>query len=441
MRLAMPIAAAQIGMMAMSLVDIALVGRLSGDALAGVGLGNSYGFLLMHYGLGVLMALDPVVAQALGARDRDAVSRGVQRGLVLALLMTIPVAILWFRVDVGLSLLEQPEKLVPIATDYVRAMIPGLPAFYLFFSLRLVLQAMHRTRPIVITIVLANIANAALDLVLIHGWLGFPALGTVGCGIATSICRWLMFAGVLALGWPVLLEHLRCGWRRTLAPRPLWTMFKLGTPIGAQNVMEAGAFASVAFFMGWIGAGEIGGHQITLQYAAFAFMVPVGISSAAAVRVGRAVGKADRDAVRLAASVALAAGAGVMLVSAVLFVALPAPLARIFTDDAKLIDVAVTLLPLAGLFQVFDGTQVVASGVLRGIGDVRFPMFIQAGGFWLVGIPTGLALTFGRGAGPAGLWWGLVVGLAVVSVVFLWRIRVRLRGEIGRVVIDRPEST
>jgi MATE family multidrug resistance protein len=197
-----------------------------------------------------------------------------------------------------------------------------------------------------------------------------------------------------------------------------------------------GAFIVVALFMGWIGTVEMGAHQVAINLASLTFMVPLGISSAAAVLVGRAVGRADPVSARRSAGAALMLGGGVMCVSALIFLTVPGLLARLYTTDASVIAVASLLIPIAGVFQVFDGLQVVSIGVLRGVGDTRTPMIVAAIGYWLIGVPVSAWLGLRTGMGAAGLWWGLVVGLAVVAVTLLVRVAIRVRRDLDRLHID-----
>jgi MATE family multidrug resistance protein len=231
-------------------------------------------------------------------------------------------------------------------------------------------------------------------------------------------------------------RHLHPFLPETLALRPLARMALLGGPIGVQWQLEYGVFAVVALMMGWLGTAAMAGHQIAINLASLTFMVPLGVSAAAAVLVGQAVGRGDAGEARGAARAALWCGVGFMAVSAVVLLAIPEALARMYTRDAGVLAVAGVLIPIAGVFQVFDGTQVVGSGILRGIGDTRAPMVVNLLGFWLIGLPVSLWLGFRTPLGPAGLWWGLVAGLAAVAVFLLLRIRTRMRRELARVVID-----
>jgi len=435
--LALPVVVVQVGWMAMGVVDTMMVGHLSATALASVALGNLYYFGVTIFGMGVLMALDPIVAQAVGAGDGVGVSRGVQRGLVLSLLLTVLSVLLLLPASTVLMMLRQPPEVLPDAAGYVDATIAGVFPLFAFTVLRQSLQAMSRVAPIVVAVIAANLANGALNWVFIYGHLGSPAMGAVGAGVATSISRWLLAFLLLGFAWRDLRPVLR-PWRRdAFAIGPLGRMLAIGLPIGAQFVLEASAFNVIGLMMGWLGTAAMGGHQVAINLASLTFMVPLGVSSAAAVLVGQAVGRGDAPAARRLATAALACGVGFMSLTAIAFLTAHGPLARVYSADPQVLAVAAALIPVAGVFQIFDGTQVVAIGVLRGAGDTRTPMVVAMLGYWLLGMPTSLYLGFRAGAGAAGLWWGLVVGLAVVAIVLLTRVRLRLGGELRRVVVDR----
>jgi MATE family multidrug resistance protein len=438
LRLAIPVVIIQVGMMAMGVVDTVMVGHISAQALAAVALGNLYFFTLAVFALGTLMVLDPVVAQAIGAGDGPAVARGVQRGVLIAAVLTIPAVLLLTSAASVFALARQPAEVIPLAAAYAVRTAPGTFPFLLFVVFRQSLQAMGRTAPIVGAIVGANLANAALNWILIFGHLGFPAMGVVGSAWATTISRGLLVLGLwiaarrelMPLVWPVRAEIWRV--------EPLIRMFRLGLPIGAQHVLEFGAFALVALMMGWMGTREMAGHQVAINLAALTFMVPLGVGDAASVLVGQAVGRGDPEGTRGAARAAFACGVTFMAMTGAIFLSFPEDLARLYSRDPAVTGVAAILIPIAGVFQVFDGTQVVAGGVLRGLGDTRAPMIANLLGYWAVGIPVSLYLGFRAGLGPAGLWWGLVLGLGLVGVSLLLRVRSRLARRQRRVVIDTP---
>ena len=438
MRLAVPVTTVQVGMMLMGVVDTIMVGRISASAIAGVALGNTYWFAVSIFGLGVLLALDPIVAQAVGARDEPAIARGLQRGLVLAVALSLWTSLLLLLAGSVLGALRQPPDVVPLAHGYAVASLLGTLPFFAFAVLRQTLQAMERMRPIVLTIVAANIANVGLNWVFVFGKLGVPAMGAIGTGWASSISRLIMAGMLLALAWPALRPHLVPFRGDTLAVRPLGRMIRLGAPIGAQFQLEFGAFGVVAVLMGWFGTTEMAGHQVALNLASFTFMFPLGISAAATVLVGHAVGRGDATEARRAAITALGCGVAFMSLSAVVLLSMPGLLARVYTSEPAVVAIAAMLIPLAGIFQVFDGTQVVAIGVLRGIGDTRAPMVVNILGFWLIGIPISLWLGFRTPLGARGLWWGLVVGLAAVALFLVIRVRWKFARTLERVRVDEP---
>ncbi|HEX5041469.1 MAG TPA: MATE family efflux transporter [Candidatus Polarisedimenticolaceae bacterium] len=436
LRLSVPVVTVQLGLMAMGVVDTMMVGRVSPVALAAVALGNLYFFNALIFPFGVLTALDPLFSQAVGAGDRTAVARDLRRGVALAALLAVPFSLLQWPAGGVLAFLGQPPEVVPVAASYVRASIPGVFPFLAFLVLRQALQALSRIGPVVAAIVGANLLNAGLNVVLIYGAGPVPALGAVGSAWASTVSRWALVAGLLLTGGGEL-RHLVLARARGAVTLPLLARtLRLGSPIGAQYLLEIGAFAVVGLLMGHLGAVEVAAHQVTLNLASLTFMVPLGISTAAAVRVGHAVGRGDPGAARRAAAAALVLGAGFMALCGAFFLAFPGALVRRYTADAPVVALAVLLLPIAGVFQVFDGLQVVAAGILRGLGHMRTAMVVNVLGFWGFGVPVSLFLAFRVGLGPVGLWWGLVAGLSGVAVVLLWRVRTGLRGTLRRLRVD-----
>jgi len=438
LRLAVPVVTVQVGLMFMGVVDTVMVGRVSAQAIAAVAMGNLYFFGAAVFGMGLLLALDPVIAQAVGAGDAPAVARGVQRGLLLAGVLGLVAIVLLLPAGPLLRLLRQPADVVPAAAAYARICAIGILPFYVFIVLRQSLQAMHRVAPIVWTIVLANLGNVVLNWIFIFGHFGLPAGGAVGAAWATQIGRWMMPALLYALARGDLAPSLS-PWRpETRDAASLRRMVALGAPIGIQHQLEYGVFAVAGVMMGWIGTVAMAGHQVALNLASLTFMVPLGVSGATAVLVGNAVGRGDSAEARSAALAGLLCGVAFMACTALVMLVVPGTLARIYTTDVAVAAVAATLLPIAGVFQVFDGMQVVSIGILRGVGDTRTPMLVNILGFWLVGLPVSWALGLRLDYGPPGLWWGLTLGLIVVAVFLVFRARTRLAGDIRRLVIDHP---
>ena len=438
-RLALPIVGVQVGIMLTGVVDTIMVGRISATDLAAVAIGNAYFFTIAVFGIGMLMALDPIVAQAVGADDSESVARGIQRGFVLTVLLALVASLLFLPSRTVFVWLRQPEDVVPVAAGYIFGSIPGMLPYYTFAVLRQSLQAMGRLSAVVWTIVAANLLNVFLNWVLIFGNLGFPRMGAVGSAWGSSVARWFMAALLLALAWPTLRPYLARLRRKAFDVLALARMIRLGTPLGFQHQLEFGAFSLIGMMMGWLGTVSMAGHQVALNLAALAFQVPMGIAGASAVLVGRAVGGADMVEARRNAGAGILLGGSFMLVTACAFLAAPGPLARVYTADAGVLAIAVALLPIAGIFQVADGLQAVAAGVLRGAGDTRSPFVFNALGFWVFGIPVSAALAFWADMGAQGLWWGLAAGLGVVAILLFVRVRRLLERDVKRVMIDGPE--
>jgi MATE family multidrug resistance protein len=435
-RFAMPIVFINLGLQAMGVVDALMVGKLGGAAIAAVALGNFYFFNASVFGMGLLCAIDPVVAQAVGAGDHHGVARGVQRGFVLAALVSVVVYLALLPVEWLLLTLDQPPDVVKDTAVYTHRRALAIVPFFAFSVFRQTLQAMGPVRHILIAAAVANVVNILVNWLLIFGHAGAPALGVEGAGYATAASTWVMALVLLTLAWPLLRPAIRPWRRETLHWGPFSRMLRIGMPIGVQWFFESFAFGVTALFMGWMGTASLAGHEIALNLAAMTFMVPLGISGAAAAVIGRAIGRSDMPAARRDAIAAIACGGGVMCISGVVFIVAPQWLATRYTTEAATVAVAVSLIPLAGMFQVFDGLQAVTSGVLRGTGDTRVPAMLHLIAFWGIGIPLGMYLGFRTPLRERGLWMGLVAGLAAAAVLQSLRVLNRLRLDIGRVVVD-----
>ncbi len=429
--LATPLATANLSQMAMSVIDTVMVGTLGSVPLAAVALGGGFYFTGVVICLGVLTAVAPLSAFAIGAGARDAAGRTAASGLVLAGLIGLPMIAATFAAPLLLDGLGYDPELAYEIGRFLHAVCWGAPGFLGFAVLRSFLAALKRTRGVMVVLLLCVPANAALNWLLIFGHLGLPALGLVGTGIASASVQWLMLAGLVGVVW-----RLRSGDRAprlhldpALLGRDLRRILRLGGPIGGLQALEIGVFVTAAAVVGLFGAAPLAAHQIAINFASITFMVPMGIGQAATVRVAAERGAGLRPAARRAAFVALALGVGFMAVSAAVIWVLPHAIVATYVavdDPANLALVALALrfLTFAGWFQVVDGMQVVAAGALRGYEDTVMPMVFAAIGYWAIGFAGGWALTFPLGLGPVGMWWGFVLGLAVVALLMtlrLWR--------------------
>jgi len=426
-RLSLPVITAQLGTMMMGIVDTAMVGRVNVEALAASSLANAWIFLTLIASNGVLMGMDPIVSQAHGRRDGRTAGIALQRGLVLAGLLSLVVTVLWLGTESLFRALRQEPRLVEAAQRYVEVQIPSIAFFLGFTALRHQLQGREIMRPAMWATLAANLSNAVLNWVLIFGHLGFPALGLEGAGIATAINRALMFA---LLVWLVraggLLEGAWVPWSRAaLEPRGLLQIVRLGLPVSIQLALEIMAFGGSTVLLGWMGAAAVAAHRVTLDFAALSFMMPLGISQAAATRVGNLIGAGQHGRAQRAAWLALAMAAGIMSVWAVVFVVGRGFLPRLLTTEPDVIALSASIFPIAAAFQIFDGTQVVGCGILRGMGRTRPVAWFNLVAYWVVGLPVGAWLAFRGGWGLAGIWWGLCLGLAVVALSLVAWIRAR----------------
>lgn len=429
-RLAIPVVFSYLGVMLLGTVDTMMLGRVSETALASGALGNNVLLSLAIFPMSVLMCVEPLVAQAFGAGNEKAIARHLKQGMVLSVVFAVVVSIPMIDARGLLQLLRQPSEIAEGASVYLFYAIPANVAYFAFMVLRGALQSMSRVRSVVLAVIFANLVNVAANYALVFGHWGFPALGVAGSAMATSLSRWAMLVFLILASMPTL----RPVWTTTVPALVRLSSYKtalrVGIPIGVQRSLEIWLFTCVALLMGFLGARQLAGHQVALHLAALTFMVPLALGAAATTRVGNAIGRRDMPAARLAAGVAIGLGAAVMAVFGLAFYLVPEHLSRIFTPDPELVVAAAALVQIAAVFQVFDGTQAVAAGILRGAADTRFPAVVSLFTYWVLGLPLGILLGFQLGWGPRGLWWGLTAGLAATSIVFLERIRRRFRGEI-----------
>jgi MATE family multidrug resistance protein len=440
LRLAAPLVVGQVALMTLNVVDLAMAGRLGAEPMAALAVSTTLFYAVIVVAQGLVMGLDPFVSQAYGAGEHRRCGLWLLRGIAVGAVATLPVVLVLALAGAPLlRLLGQPAELLPTADLYLRALCPGILFRMLYVACRQVLQAQGRVALPVTVALLANGVNALADYAFIHGAWGLPELGVVGVGLATSVCDAFMGLTLLAavLAGPFLRGHGRWRLGEVFELEALRRFFRVSLPLAAQTGLEGWGFVFSSLMAGWLGAVVVAGHQVALNLAAVVYMVPLGLSSAVVVRVGQAVGRDDRPGLGRAVGVGLGMGAGIATLTASLFALAPGPLAGIYTTDAAVLALAVSLLPLAAAFQLFDALQVVGLGVLRGLGDTRFPALASLLGFWVLGLPLGAWLAIPGGLGARGIWIGLVVGLTIISMVVLLRIRLLLTRPLSRLE-DQP---
>jgi len=429
LRLALPLIFAEVGWMSMGIVDTVMVGRLPNSAVAigATGLGQSLYNSVAIFGGGLLLGMDTFVAQAFGREDLDDARHSLWNGFVLALVLT---PVLMSAISFWPALMRHfgvsPELVEPMR-PYLQALNWGTLPLLAYFALRRYLQAVSVAHPIMFALISANIVNAVGNWVLIYGHLGFRAMGITGSGWSTCMARgYMALCLAITLFW-VESKRVRPGRMATLRIdiQRMSALLKLGAPAATQILCEIGAFSAATALCARLGPVPLAGHEIALNCAALTFMVPLGVSSAAAVRVGQQLGRRDPDGARRAGWSAILLGVGFMACSGSVFVSLPKLIARLFTPNAAVIQVGAQLLLVAAAFQLFDGLQTVATGALRGAGDTRTPMLANFFAYWLVGLPLGYVLCFRLGWGALGIWIGLCGGLMIIgsALVITWHKR------------------
>lgn len=420
--LAVPIVVTQLSQMSMSFVDVVMVGRLGTEALAAVVLGSTVYFTVALVCVGVLVAVQPTVAQAVGAGDEAAAGRGARQGLWLATFLGVPFTVGLGYMEPVLLWTGQAPETAALAAGYVGAIRWGFVPNLWFTALRGLCEGDGRPRPVLVVTLLGVAANAGLNVLLMFGAGPIPALGVVGTGWSSALTIAVMFVALALYVRRGPLGRFRVfAGLRTPDPEALKSLFLLGWPIGIGFGLEGGLFTAATLMVGRLPGPEVAlaAHQVALNAASVAFMVPLGIGMAGGVRVGQAAGAGDTEAAALAGWTATGLGVAFMALSALLFWLRPGAVVWVYAGsapDAEVARLAATLLGIAAVFQLFDGAQAAVAGALRGLKDTRVPMLIAAVAYWGVGLTTAAGLGLGLGWGAPGLWWGLTLGLAVAAV-------------------------
>jgi MATE family, multidrug efflux pump len=432
-RLAVPIVLANLGWMTMGIVDTIMVGRVSAEAIGAVSLASILFITVGAFGGGVMLSLDTLVSQAFGAGDVKDCHHSLLSSLYLSLpLSALLMGFLWWsapllgRFGINPAVFRQTVPCLHVLTWCT-------PPLLAYFAFRSYLQGMNLARPVTFALVSANVLNAVCDYALVYGHWGAPAMGAVGSAWSTTISR-LYMAAVLAAfilynDRREKTELLKTALEPDLAR--IRRLLGLGLPAATQIIVEIAVFALATALIGRLDAVSLAANQIALNTVSFTFMVPLGIGSAAAVRVGQALGRKDPEAAGHSGWAAMLLGAGFMSAAALALLLAPGVIARVYSPDPAVIRASASLLFVGAFFQLFDGLQTVATGALRGAGDTRTPMICHAVLYWLVGLPLGSFLCFREGWGAKGLWIGLSLALILIGCTLLWMWKRCVRTFVG----------
>lgn len=428
-KLALPIALTQLGQIAMMTTDLALIGRLGDNAVAAASLAHTVFFVAFVTGMGLVSAVAPLAAQALGARQPRIVRRSLRVGLWAALMLCVPMSLLPLYGEQILLALGQAPDNARLAQRYLLGLTPGMAPALCFMAIRNFMGAVNRPEPGLWITLAAIPANAVLGYALIHGHWGMPKLELLGAGVATTTVNFGMCAAALWFAYSqrpfkkfhVLGRFWRIDW-------PLMRqLVVIGGPIALSFLLEYGLFSAAGLLMGVISTTALAAHQIALQIAAILFMVPFGIGMAATVRVGQAFGRGDITAIRRAGVAATVLGIMFMTVMTIAVILVRFEVVGFFFGETRqglaAVDLAATLLMVGATFFIADGVQTVAAGALRGLSDTRIPLLLAAISYWVIGFPAAWALAFRGGFGSVGVWIGLSIGTGIYATLLVWRFR------------------
>ena len=421
--LAIPVVLSELGWMTMTIVDLIMVGRLGPDAIAAVGLGNAIYYAPSLFGIGILLGLDTLVSQSWGARRFDECHGWLAQGIYIACGFTPILMLLMLAAERIFTGHGVDPAVSSLTRSYVSILNWGTFPLLVYGGFRRYLQGVGRVRPVAFALITANLVNLAGNWIFIYGHFGMPAMGVHGSALSTCGARVYMAAVLVYAAWAheskrghALFAH----W-----PAPNWdrvrALLQLGLPAASQVVLEVAAFGAATVMASHLTPIALATHEIVLSCAAYTYMVPLGISAAAAVAVGHAIGAGNPARARRAGTLAIALGVGFMACMAVLLLTLPRPIIGIWTHDPRVLALGAHILAIVAGFQIFDGTQSVSTGALRGLGETRYPMLMNLAGYWILGLPLGAILCFVFGWGLSGLWIGLTVALITIALLLCAR--------------------
>ncbi len=439
LQLSLPVVIGQVAVFSMSFIDTVMSGRLPDRqlALAGLGIGGAMWSALMVFTIGLLMAVQPSVAQLDGAGRHPEAADVTRQAYWIAIFAALPFWAACFFSTGLLQLAQVDPQIIPVAAGYLRAISWGAPAICFVFLLRFFSEGSGHTKPTMFYGALGALLNIPLNYIFMFGKLGIPALGTVGCGYASAIVIWLQL--LMLVIYIQTHRHYRPFELFSHFAMPNWEalrdLLKLGLPIAVAITLESGLFVAAALLIGRLGPLPAAAHLIAINFSALLFMVPLGMGSAVTVRVGNAIGRGDLHGARYAGIIGMLIVVCGQCCNMVLMLVFPEYIVGLYTDDVAVATLAVSLLLFAGIFQLPDGLQICATGALRGLKDTRVPMYFNLLAYWAIGLTLGYYLTFNQQLGPAGMWIGMIAGLSVGGSLMVARFLL-----ITRRMLDVPSA-
>lgn len=426
-KLSVPISLGQVGHIMMGVVDSLMVGKLGAVPLAAASLVNGLFFLILVLGIGMSMALSPLVAMSTGADKLHQCGKTLNNSLAVNVVFALVLMVLMFIVSLLIPYLNQPVEVVKQSQSYLQILIVSIIPFLLFQTYRQFLEGLSFPNPPMLIAILANVLNAFLNWIFIYGNLGAPHLGLFGAGIATTITRTIMAVSLMAYvftskKFTEYSPKINFG---LIEKKLISKIIRIGLPSGFQFFMEVGAFSFAAIMIGWLGTVQLAAHQIAINLASVTYMIILGISSAGAIRVGNAVGKNNKTEIRYAGFSALGLAVTIMFMFGLSFIIFRKILPEFYINDVRVIDLASQLLIIAAMFQIFDGSQATGLGILRGLLDVRIPTIMSFTSYWIIAIPIAMLLGFVFKMGIIGIWIGLSLGLAALAIFLTVRFSIK----------------
>lgn len=429
MKIGTPVIITQLLQISMNFVDTIMAGRLSPEDLAAIAVGTSVLMPVVVLCMGSLMAVTPIVAQNVGGRNLNVIGKNARQVLWLSQILALPAFFILRNLDFIFELLQVTDEIVPIASGYLQAISWGIFPVFAYAALRHFNEGLSVTRPAMYIAIIGTLVNIPANYVLMFGKLGFPELGAIGTGYASSFVYTIMFVAMLwfTVSHQPYKRFDIFGKFRWPEKKYLKELVQIGTPIGISSSMEVSMFATVSLLISTLSTIQIAAHQIAINFASICFMIPLGLSIAISARVGNSIGRKKPQEARFRGYIGVGISTLFMICTATILFLFPRAITSIYTGDPEVTSIAVQLLYMAAIFQISDGLQVSGYGALRGLKDTKVPMVVNLIAYWMIGIPTAYLLGFTYKYGAPGFWIGLIAGLTAAGILHNARFFIKTR--------------